>query len=106
MGPLMEETQMLTDYGTSGLVNPINEMGKLGMRNNQYEQADDEFAEAVSGETLEAEYVSEDTTCANCAVRCGKHVTVQSEGSRRRRFRSSRASLPPRRCRKSTTSSA
>nr|WP_255455243.1 aldehyde ferredoxin oxidoreductase C-terminal domain-containing protein [Natrialba sp. INN-245] len=71
---------MLTDYGTSGLVNPINEMGKLGMRNNQYEQADDEFAEAVSGETLEAEYVSEDTTCANCAVRCGKHVTVQSEG--------------------------
>ncbi|MEY7850062.1 aldehyde ferredoxin oxidoreductase family protein [Natrarchaeobius sp. A-rgal3] len=80
MGPLMQETQMLTDYGTSGLVNPINEMGKLGMRNNQYEHADDEFAEAVSGETLESEYVSEDTTCANCAVRCGKHVTVQSEG--------------------------
>jgi aldehyde:ferredoxin oxidoreductase len=80
MQPLMEETEMLQDYGTSGLVNPINEMGKLGQRNNQYEQAPEADAEAVSGETLEAEYVTEHTTCANCAVRCGKHVTVESEG--------------------------
>ncbi len=80
MQPLMTETEMLQEYGTSGLVNPINEMGKLGMRNNQSEQADAEFAEAISGETLESEYVTEHTTCANCAVRCGKHVSVQSEG--------------------------
>ncbi|MXV62619.1 hypothetical protein GS429_11195 [Natronorubrum sp. JWXQ-INN-674] len=80
MQPLMEETEMLQEYGTSGLVNPVNEMGKLGVRNNQSEQADPEFAEAISGETLKEEYVTEDTTCANCAVRCGKHVSVQSEG--------------------------
>ena len=80
MGQLMEETRMLQDYGTSGLVNPINEMGKLGQRNSQYEQTTDERAEAISGETLKADYVTEDTTCANCAVKCGKHVTVQSEG--------------------------
>lgn len=80
MRPLMEETEMLQDYGTSGLVNPINEMGKLGQRNNQYEQASVEDAEATSGELLAEEYVTEDTTCANCAVRCGKHVTVESEG--------------------------
>lgn len=80
MGTLMEETEMLQEYGTSGLVNPINEMGKLGQRNNQYEQSSEETAEAISGETLKAEYVTEDTTCANCAVACGKHVTVQSEG--------------------------
>lgn len=80
MGRIMEETEMLQTYGTSGLVNPINEMGKLGRRNNQTEQTTDENAEAVSGETLKAEYITEDTTCANCAVRCGKHVSVESEG--------------------------
>ncbi len=80
MGPLMEETEMLQEYGTSGLVNPVNEMGKLGQRNNQSEQAASETAERISGETLAEEYVTEDTTCANCAVRCGKHVSVESEG--------------------------
>ncbi|WP_248897787.1 aldehyde ferredoxin oxidoreductase family protein [Haloplanus halobius] len=80
MGPLMAETEMLQNYGTSGLVNPINEMGKLGRRNNRVEQAPDEKAEAISGERLRAEYVTEDTTCANCAVACGKHVAVESEG--------------------------
>ena len=80
MGPLMAETEMLQEYGTSGLVNPINEMGKLGRRNNQVEQSGDEEAEAISGERLREEYVTEDTTCANCAVACGKHVTVEAEG--------------------------
>ena len=80
MQPLMAETEMLQEYGTAGLVNPINEMGKLGWRNNQYEQTDPELAERISGETLEAEYVTEHTTCANCAVRCGKHVSVEAEG--------------------------
>lgn len=79
MGQLIEETEMLQTYGTAGLVNPVNEMGKLGRRNNQGEQVGDEEAEAVSGETLN-EYVTEDTTCAGCAVRCGKHVSVESEG--------------------------
>lgn len=80
MGTLMEETEMLQDYGTAGLVNPINEMGKLGARDNQREQTAEDRAEAVSGETLKAEYVTEDTTCANCAVACGKHVAVESLG--------------------------
>jgi aldehyde:ferredoxin oxidoreductase len=80
MGRLMEDTEMLQEYGTSGLVNPINEMGKLGQRNMQTEQADPENAEAISGETLKEEYFTEDTTCANCAVKCGKHVSVESEG--------------------------
>ncbi|GAB3323407.1 MULTISPECIES: aldehyde ferredoxin oxidoreductase family protein [Haloplanus] len=80
MGPLMAETEMLQNYGTSGLVNPINEMGKLGRRNNRVEQASREEAEAISGERIREEYVTEDTTCANCAVACGKHVTVESEG--------------------------
>ncbi|WP_136592515.1 aldehyde ferredoxin oxidoreductase family protein [Salinigranum halophilum] len=80
MAPLMQETTMLQNYGTAGLVNPINEMGKLGQRNNQTEQTDAATAEQVSGETLREAYVTEDTTCANCAVRCGKHVTVESEG--------------------------
>ncbi|AZH24615.1 aldehyde ferredoxin oxidoreductase family protein [Haloplanus aerogenes] len=80
MKPLMEETQMLQNYGTSGLVGPINEMGKLGRQNNRVEQAPDDLAEAISGERIREEFVTEDTTCANCAVACGKHVTVESEG--------------------------
>jgi len=80
MEPLMEETTLLQDYGTSGLVNIVNELGKLGHRNNQTEQTTDENADAISGETLRADYVTEDTTCANCAVACGKHVTVETEG--------------------------
>jgi aldehyde:ferredoxin oxidoreductase len=80
MRPLMTETTMLQEYGTAGLVNPINELGKLGQRNNQTERAPPETAERVSGERLREAYVTADTTCANCAVRCGKHVTVESEG--------------------------
>ena len=80
MGRLMQDTEMLQEYGTSGLVNPINEMGKLGQRNMQAEQADPDEAEAISGERLKSEYITEDTTCANCAVKCGKHVSVESEG--------------------------
>ena len=80
MGELMAETEMLQEYGTAGLVNPINEMGKLGQRNMQREQTDPAEAEAISGERLKAEYVTEDTTCANCAVKCGKHVSVEAEG--------------------------
>lgn len=80
MRPLMEETEALQRFGTSKLVNPINEMGKLPRRNNQAEQADRNLAEAISGETLHDHYVTEDTTCAACAVKCGKHVTVESEG--------------------------
>ena len=80
METLMDETQMLQEYGTSGLVNPINEMGKLGRRNIQSEQSQSDDAEAISGEVLEAEYVTEDTTCAGCAVACGKHVEAPAEG--------------------------
>jgi aldehyde:ferredoxin oxidoreductase len=77
--PLMAETEMLQDYGTSGLVNPINEMGKLGRRNLQGEQSDPEDAEAVSGERLAEEFVTEDTTCTACPVACGKHVSFEEK---------------------------
>jgi len=77
---LLADTETLQEYGTSSAVNPVNEMGKLGRRNNQYEQSDPERAERISGERIREDYVTEDTTCANCVVRCGKHVTVQSEG--------------------------
>ena len=80
MGTLMDETQMLQEYGTSGLVNPVNEMGKLGRRNVQSKQSGQDDAEAISGETLKTEYITEDTTCAGCAVACGKHVEAPEEG--------------------------
>jgi len=78
--PLMAETEMLQEYGTSGLVNPVNEMGKLGRRNLQGEQSDPADAEAISGERLAAEFVDEHTTCTACPVACGKHVAYEAEG--------------------------
>ncbi|WP_198662124.1 aldehyde ferredoxin oxidoreductase family protein [Halorussus litoreus] len=80
MGELMQETEMLQTHGTAGLVNPVNEMGKLGRRNLQSEQSGEAEAEAVSGERIKEEFVVEDTTCTACPVACGKHVTVESEG--------------------------
>jgi aldehyde:ferredoxin oxidoreductase len=82
MAPLMTETKMLQDYGTSGLVNPVNEMGKLGTRNLQTEQSPPEKAEQVSGERLEDEFVTEDTTCTACPVACGKHVDFEEDGEK------------------------
>jgi aldehyde:ferredoxin oxidoreductase len=78
--PLMAETEMLQDYGTSGLVNPINEMGKLGTRNLQTEQSGEVEAEQVSGERLAEEFVTEHTTCTACPVACGKHVAFEEDG--------------------------
>lgn len=80
MQPLMEESESLQTFGTPAGVNPVNEMGKLGRRNNHSEQLPTEDAESISGERLREEYVTADTTCANCAVQCGKRVSVDSIG--------------------------
>jgi aldehyde:ferredoxin oxidoreductase len=73
--PLKVGTAGLKQYGTTILVNMINKIGALGVRNLQTEYYDK--AEAISGETFREAYFEKDTTCFKCPVVCGKDFHVQ-----------------------------
>jgi aldehyde:ferredoxin oxidoreductase len=73
--PLKVGTAGLKQYGTTILVNMINKIGALGVRNLQTEYYDK--AEAISGETFREAYFDKDTTCFKCPVACGKDFHVQ-----------------------------
>lgn len=73
--PLKVGTAGLKQYGTTILVNIINKIGALGVRNLQTEFYDK--ADAISGETFKAAYFDKDTTCFKCPVACGKDFHVQ-----------------------------
>ena len=68
-------TAALKQYGTTILVNIINKIGALGVRNLQTEYYDK--ADAISGETFREAYFEKDTTCFKCPVACGKDFHVQ-----------------------------
>ncbi|MFQ5539778.1 MAG: aldehyde ferredoxin oxidoreductase family protein, partial [Candidatus Binatia bacterium] len=67
-------TASLKKYGTTVLVNIINKIGALGVRNLQTEVYDK--ADAISGETYKEAYFEKDTTCFKCPVACGKDFHV------------------------------
>ncbi|MCZ6872973.1 MAG: aldehyde ferredoxin oxidoreductase family protein [bacterium] len=68
-------TAALKQYGTTILVNMVNKIGALGVRNLQTESYDK--ADAISGETFREAYFDKDTTCFKCPVACGKDFHVQ-----------------------------
>ena len=67
-------TAGLKNYGTTILVNVINKIGALGVRNLQTEVYDK--ANEISGETFKEAYFEKDTTCFRCPVACGKDFHV------------------------------
>ncbi len=73
--PMKVGTAALKQYGTTVLVNIINKIGALGVRNLQTEFYDK--ADAISGETFREAYFEKDTTCFKCPVACGKDFHVQ-----------------------------
>jgi len=73
--PMKVGTAGLKNYGTTILVNIINKIGALGVRNLQTEVYDK--ADEISGETFKAAYFEKDTTCFRCPVACGKDFHVQ-----------------------------
>ncbi len=73
--PMKVGTAGLKQYGTTILVNVINKIGALGVRNLQTEFCDQ--ADAISGETYKEAYFDKDTTCFKCPVACGKDFHVQ-----------------------------
>jgi aldehyde:ferredoxin oxidoreductase len=72
--PMKVGTAALKNYGTTILVNMVNKIGALGVRNLQTEWYDK--ADAISGETYKAAYFEKDTTCFKCPVACGKDFHV------------------------------
>lgn len=72
--PMKIGTATLKNYGTTILVNMVNKIGALGVRNLQTEWYDK--ADAISGETYKAAYFDKDTTCFKCPVACGKDFHV------------------------------
>ena len=72
--PMKVGTAALKNYGTTILVNMVNKIGALGVRNLQNEWYDK--ADAISGETYKAAYFDKDTTCFKCPVACGKDFHV------------------------------
>jgi aldehyde:ferredoxin oxidoreductase len=72
--PMKVGTAGLKQYGTTILVNIINKIGALGVRNLQTEFYDK--ADAISGETYREAYFDKDTTCFKCPVACGKDFHV------------------------------
>ena len=64
-------------YGTSVLVNIINEIGALPTRN--YQEGFFKDADAISGETLRERIFVRKTACAQCPIGCGRVTKVGSE---------------------------
>ena len=69
---LEKGTAGLKNFGTPILVNLINTLGGLGVRNLQEEYS--EQAARISGERLKELYFERNDTCFGCPVACGKTV--------------------------------
>ena len=65
----------LSVFGTSVLVNIVNEIGALPTRNAQVTQFDQ--ADMISGETIKEKILVSDPTCHACPVACKKEVEVK-----------------------------
>ncbi len=67
----------LKEFGTSSLVNIINEMGILPTRNFQTNRF--EYADSISGETLKKELFKGRRACYACPIACGRKTSVNNE---------------------------
>ncbi|MGD0897734.1 MAG: aldehyde ferredoxin oxidoreductase family protein [Thermoguttaceae bacterium] len=73
--------QGLPTYGTSVLVNVINEIGAYPTRN--FQESHFKTADRVSGERLAETYLVKNTACSRCPIACGRHCSldgVEGEG--------------------------
>ena len=68
----------LPTYGTAVLVNIINENGVLPA--NNFQEAYNENADKISGETLKEKYLVKNSACYRCPIACGR--VIKSEDGR------------------------
>jgi aldehyde:ferredoxin oxidoreductase len=73
---LEKGTAAFKNFGTPVLVNMINTMGGLGVRNLQEEHSS--RASEISGERLKEEFFDRNETCFGCPVACGKILRLSA----------------------------
>jgi aldehyde:ferredoxin oxidoreductase len=74
-------SQALPEFGTSVVMNIVNQIGALPTRN--YQQSQFEGAEAISGEALTDNYLVKNAACWACPIACtriSKTEKVEGEG--------------------------
>jgi len=67
----------LPEFGTSVLVNVLNQAGAMPTRNHRESQF--EGAAATSGETLKREHVQRRAACRGCIIGCARRTTAGGE---------------------------
>jgi len=73
-------------FGTAGLVNVINELGMLGIRNFQMGYSHE--AENLSGEAIREQIFEKDEGCHACPIRCGRMTKTKSMNGKGPEFES------------------
>jgi aldehyde:ferredoxin oxidoreductase len=73
-------------FGTAGLVNVINELGMLPIRNFQVGFSDK--ADNLSGETIRKDILVKDEGCHACPIRCGRLTRTDSMNGKGPEFES------------------
>lgn len=76
----------LPTFGTAGLVNIINELGMLGIRNFQVGYSEE--AEKLSGEAIRDELFQKEEGCHACPIRCGRMTKTKSMNGKGPEFES------------------
>jgi aldehyde:ferredoxin oxidoreductase len=67
-------SQALPEFGTSVLVNVLNQAGALPTRNFRASQF--EHAQAISGESLRRDYVQRRAACRGCGIGCARRTST------------------------------
>jgi aldehyde:ferredoxin oxidoreductase len=75
--PMEKGTAGLKNFGTPVLVNVINTVGGLGVRNLQEEHSP--RAPEIGGEKLKELYFDRNDTCFACPIACGKTMRLPAE---------------------------
>ncbi len=70
-------SQALPEFGTSVLVNVLNQAGAFPTRN--YQESQFEHAEQISGEMLKKEHVRSRSACRGCMIGCARRTTAGAE---------------------------
>jgi aldehyde:ferredoxin oxidoreductase len=70
-------SQALPEFGTSVLVNVLNQAGAFPTRN--YRESQFEDAALISGETLKRDHVRRRSACRGCAIGCARRTTAGAE---------------------------
>jgi len=70
-------SRAMPTFGTSMLVNLVNEAGAFPTRNFQETQF--ESASSISGEAMSEKILEKNTACYNCSIRCARRTKTQNQ---------------------------